>query len=376
MGSGEHGGVRWHRGGWEVRVQVGGQRVTKRVRAPNTRAGRRAAEAVLDQMAAASETMTLGQVLDRYAALKSRSWAPSTVATFGPHTAHIRAELGTVEVSRLRRGDLEDVYAEWLEEGTAPATVRRRHNVVRAALRQAERWGVLAVSPARDVEIDGVAGGPPPDLPPMSGVLEAVTRLAHQRLAVAAWLALTTGARRGELVALRWQDVEGGVARFGGAMSIGLDGGAHRKGTKSGKPKVVGLDPATVDVLGEWGRVVAVEAAAVGFVVSGASPVLPAPTDPSVHWHPGQVSLAWRRHRSTVGLDVMRFHDLRHLHITHLIGEGVPVPAVSGRSGHSSRAMTLDVYGHARPADDAAAVAVIGAASAGVRAGWVVRETK
>ena len=68
----------------------------------------------------------------------------------------------------------------------------------------------------------------------------------------------------------------------------------------------------------------------------------------------------WGRHRAGIGLAGLRFHDLRHLHATHLLEAGVPVSTVSARLGHASARMTLDVYGHARPAVDQAAAAVIG----------------
>ena len=191
------------------------------------------------------------------------------------------------------------------------------------------------------------------DLPEIGHVLAAVGRLGHDELRVAARLAVATGARRGELVALRWSDVdlEVGAARFMGSIAAGPNRTLVRKSTKGGKPKVMALDPGTVAVLADWrakGR--------------GRGPVLPSPSDPTVPWHPGQVTLMWHRHRGSVGLEALRFHDLRHLHATALLAAGVPVNTVADRMGHASARMTLDVYAHAIPAHDQAAADVIGRA--------------
>lgn len=364
----DRGSVRWHQNRWEIRVQVDGRRITQRVKAPNSRAGRRQAEQQLEQLVAAAsagdDTMTVGQVLDRYELLKATTWSPSTQVSHRYHAAPLRDALGGVEVARLRRRDIEAVYERWIGEGSAPATVRRRHAVLAAALRQAERWGVIAVSPARDVLIDAAPRRPADDLPEMVDVLRSVMRIDHRRLRAVAWLAIVTGARRGELVALRWRDLDldGGQVRFLGSIAEGPSG-AVRKATKSGRPKVVAIDTGTVATLREWRAQALEESLEVGHRVDRSSLVFPAPTDPSRFWVPHQVSLMWRRHRDGVGLGQLRFHDLRHLHASHLMEEGVAVLTVSARLGHSSTRMTLDVYGHRAPAGDAAAAAVIGLAT-------------
>ena len=367
MGVADRGSIRWHQNRWEVRVQVDGRRLTKRVKASNTRAGRRVAEDALDVLVQSAtvgdEGMTVAEVLARYELLKGPGWSPSTRASFVPHTAPFGV-IGHLEVASLRRGDLENLYAGWMAGGVAASTVRRRHSILAAALRQAERWGVIAVSPARDVELDAVVAAPADDLPPMVEVLSAILRITHWRLSMAAWLAVVTGARRGELVGLRWRDVDldGGVVRFGGAMAVGPEG-AVRKSTKSGRPKSVAIDGGTVARLRTWRSLVVEESLAAGASVGPGSPVFPSPTDPTTPWHPGQVTLQWSRARDGVGLGGVRFHDLRHLHATHLIAAGIPVTTVSARLGHASTRMTLDVYSHSMPAADVAAAAVIGEAT-------------
>lgn len=351
------GSVRFHRGGWEVRVQVDGQRRTKRLKAPNTRAGRKAAEELAERLAvslgAGDESITVNELLDRYEALKSAGWSPSTRATFDYHAGPIRECLGREPVADLRRIEIEDVYARWRKAGMSAATVKRRHTVLAAALRLAERRGVIAVSPARDVELDPVERGLVDELPVFADIVAAVLALEHRRLRIAGLLALATGARRGELVALRWPmvDLEAGEIRFVASIAVGEGGALVRKSTKGGKPKRVTIDDGMAAILEEW------RGSAAGVHV------LSSPTDPAAPWHPGQVTLQWGRARAVdPRLAGVRFHDLRHLHATHLLGAGHDVETVAARLGHQSSRMTLEVYSHAVPARDRAAADSIGAA--------------
>jgi integrase len=76
---------------------------------------------------------------------------------------------------------------------------------------------------------------------------------------------------------------------------------------------------------------------------------------------PSTISHRWRVVRSACeGLAFVRFHDLRHTHVSELLSAGVDVRTVAGRVGHSSARMTLDRYAHVLPAADQAAAAIIG----------------
>ena len=72
-------------------------------------------------------------------------------------------------------------------------------------------------------------------------------------------------------------------------------------------------------------------------------------------WRPGYLTLAFGR----LSARAFRLHDLRHYHTTRLLAAGVPVPTVSKRLGHTSSAVTLDVYGHWLPEQDREAADII-----------------
>ena len=368
MAKQEHGTIRYHRGGWEIRVQHNGRRVTRRVRGADDRAGRRAAEDAAEQLAtelgAGALGLTVAELLLRYELAKSAGWSPSTQTSHRTHVAPLFESFGATEVARLRSADIEVAYGRWLAAGLSPATVRRRHSILAAALAQAVRWEVLAVSPMARVQLPAKRSASlEADPPSMAVAVAAVDRIEHRRIQVAARLSLASGMRRSELVALRWRDVdqEAGTIHIAGAVVEGLDGRLVRKGTKGGeRRRPMGMDPSTMAMLRAWRGEVLADALRLGAGRPGRdAPVIPAPTDPAAPWHPRRISQTWRLHRSKVGLDGLRWHLLRHICATTLLEAGVPPEVVARRLGHSSTHMTLDVYGHATPAGDLAAVEVL-----------------
>jgi integrase len=362
----DRGSVRWHRNGWEVRVQRAGRRITRRVHAPNTRAGRRAAEDALDALVAQlgldADGITVAQLLEQYELARSASWSPSTRATHRFHTAPLIDAFGPIEVSALTAATIEATHGAWQRDGTKPGTVRRRFDILRSALRQAERWQMIGRSPAPDVDLPTV-DATPIELGDLGAVLAAISRIDHDRLRVAAWLAVATASRRGELVALRWLDVQPDTLRFPTAISVDRDGTLVRKATKGHTAKTVAVDETTAAVLTAWRKQTIEAGLSLGHRTTSADPVLASPHDPGQPWHPDRVTKTWERHREAIGLSAMRFHDLRHLHATALLSDGIAPHTVAARLGHRSTRMTLDVYGHAVPAQDRAAADVIGRAA-------------
>ena len=192
-----------------------------------------------------------------------------------------------------------------------------------------------------------------------------------------AWHTLAhTGMRRGEVLALRWRDIDLdagtiSVRRSAGMIRVaGESAEVTEGGTKSGKPRVVDIDPATVAVLRAHRK------------ARGTMALQLARDDALVfadhegrHLQPEHFSrtFADSLHRCAKQLGAaappaIRLHDLRHAHATILLTAGVPVHVVSQRLGHASPVVTLTVYAHVVPgsqreAADLFARLVAGAAS-------------
>ncbi|MHB8329895.1 MAG: site-specific integrase, partial [Acidimicrobiales bacterium] len=181
-------------------------------------------------------------------------------------------------------------------------------------------------------------------------------------------LAAATGARRGELAALRWSDVDlvAGTITISKSLTVTgrrADNNLHIGPTKTRQQRRITLGDRGVELLSEHWRSILVLSERVGS---------PLAEDPYLFARPYQVNGAepclpdtWTTKFSVLceraGVGHFRFHDLRHWNATQLIGAGHDVRTVSGRLGHAQTSMTLDKYAHALPAGDAAAAAVIGA---------------
>lgn len=169
-------------------------------------------------------------------------------------------------------------------------------------------------------------------------------------------LAATTGARWGQLLALKWADVdfEHSSLSFQRAWVEGPNGPVLAP-TKTRRSHRVALDPYTQHLLEEQWTVVSAGTIGdldVAFVFShhplGGRP-----------WNPNWVTKQFIRHRRAAGIEHFRLHDLRHFMATQMLGSGVAVPVVSARLAHARASTTLNVYAHAIPGADIEAAQLI-----------------
>jgi integrase len=171
------------------------------------------------------------------------------------------------------------------------------------------------------------------------------------------WLLAYTGVRRGELLALRWRDIDLKAGTITVRRSVGVvrnngQGATLKEGpTKTNKPRVIDLDPVTVAVLRAWWRsrhtLALALAAGDGIVFSDLE---------GQFLHPERFS---RRFKSTLAQcrkalgegapPEIRLHDLRHSHATILLASRENIKVVSERLGHASVVVTLSVYSHVMP---------------------------
>lgn len=176
-------------------------------------------------------------------------------------------------------------------------------------------------------------------------------------------LAAVTGARRGELCALRWRhvDLEAASLHIAGSI-VEVDGALIEKDTKTHAERRVSLDAGTIAMVAQHRDRVAslLRMAKVAWdpdaFVFAHDPTRREP------WRPNYVTLAFSRLARESGLHGVRLHDLRHFAATTMLANGVDVRTTAGRLGHADAATTLNVYSHFVPAaDERAALAVAGA---------------
>jgi integrase len=311
-------------------------------------------------------TATVGELLEAWFEFASPDFSPKTVKeTRGYIDRSLMPALGSRRLAKLKPADLDAFYRRLLTSGgsggrpLAPGTVKRIHGILRRALNQGVKWGWIGINPATATTPPRV---PPSDIkPPSPEALGRALRRAEvdsPDLAAYLMLAAATGARRSELIALRWTDVD--LDRATVSIERGIVVGPHglvEKGTKTHTVRRVSLDSRTMSAVADHRKrmidraeICGVEAAADAFVFSNTA-------DGSQPWFPDSVSRSFKRLCEKEGVPDVRLHDLRHFVATQLLSAGVDVRTVAGRLGHRNAATTLNVYAHfVEQTDRAAAV--------------------
>lgn len=301
----------------------------------------------------------LSVLLERWFSVASRSWAPTTIRqTRSVLDRYLHSHVGSIPVGRLTAARIDELYAELGRSGgvkgqpLSAGTVARVHVVYRSALAQAVRWGWIWDNPAQRTHRITVSTR---ELhPPTPAELEAL--LAHvaqhdPQFHVFLVLAAFTGARRAQLLGLRWDNVSLTAERvsFRAGWVEGPDGPVLAD-TKTRRSHVVDLDPGTCEIVARYAATVG-SPVGEGFVFSD--------DDGATAWKPNRVTKAFGRHRKAVGLRPFRLHDLRHFMATQMLEAGVSTVIVSRRLDHRRVSTTLDRYAHAVPGGDAQASATL-----------------
>ena len=363
---------------WELRVYLGTDPVTNKQRyaSRTVRTGKREAQRVLNEMISEAErglsvrtSATVGDLLKRWFDFAARDFSPKTVkGTRGFIDRNLLPALGSVPLSKLRASDLDRFYRKLSVDGgsrsgpLAPGTVRRIHGILRRALGQGLKWGWIGINPA-------VATTPPrlpqPDInPPSSAEVARVPRRAAEsspELACFLMLSAATGARRSEIVALRWSDIDlpNRTVAISRGVVTGPDG-LVEKDTKSHAARRIALDERAAVVLADHAAHMRANAAAGRITLADNAFVFSNTVDGSEPWYPDSVSRSFQRLCKQEGLTGVRLHDLRHFVASQLLSAGVDVRTVAGRLGHRNAATTLNVYAHFLEQSDRAAADVIG----------------
>lgn len=172
---------------------------------------------------------------------------------------------------------------------------------------------------------------------------------AGRRIYAPTLLAATAGLRRGEILALKWSNVDlnAGTVCVMHALEQTKAGGLRIKMPKSGAGRIIALPSMTVAALREHATAQKRDRLKRGKEFHNND--LVCPNTIGTFWDPRSVSRAFKLLVDKLDIPPVTFHGLRHSHISHLLQEGVHPKVASERAGHSSVSVTLDVYSHAIP---------------------------
>jgi integrase len=275
--------------------------------------------------------------------------------------------LGSVTLNKLTAAKIDATWTHLLESGRrdgkgglSPRTVHHCRRVMLTAMDQALKWDLLKKNP--------VALTRPPKVErtkmeaytaPQTAVM--LDDLRKSRVFIPALLAALCGLRRGEILALRWRDVDLVGAMISvreSAEQVGTE--VRYKETKSGKARTVALSSTVLEELKRHRLAQAEEQLKLGIRPGDDSFVI-AQID-GKPLKPVSLTHEWTRLLAKTSLPRIRFHDLRHSHATQLLAAGVHPKIASERLGHSTIGITLDLYSHVMPGMQANAAEQVDAA--------------
>ena len=288
---------------------------------------------------------------------------------------YVTPRIGHLPIQAIRPSTITKLYRDLLASGgrdghpLAVATVTHLHAVLRKAFRDAVIVDELIGSnPVERAKRPRAQAQEPGTVWTIAQLRAFLATARQHRLFAFFHVAAYTGARRGELLNLRWTDIDLDAKKITITGSTAVIGGERVNGTtKSGRTRVLSIDDDTVAVLRQRKADQAAEQLQAGdswrgtkdgyvFTTGWGEPVYPDTVTSLMtkviraHNEPDQGS------RPKDQLPHARLHDLRHLHATTLLLSGVPVHVVAARLGHADPAITLRVYAHViRSAETAAA---------------------
>jgi integrase len=294
--------------------------------------------------------MTVGEYLDRWLTNSLRGTVRES--TRERHEinvrVHINPTLGRVRLKNLTPAHVRSLHREKLDAELAPATVRKIHSTLHKALSQAMADGLVPRNSA-DVKAPRLA---PEEMRPLSesearAFLKTACGDRFESLYV---LAVTTGLRRGELLGLRWDNVnlERGTLRVG--RSLMREGGRHTVGetkTRRGR-RQVNLTPRTVSALKAHRKRQLEERMRLAGLHEDHGLIFSTHVGTPINSE-NLVKRSFKPLLRKADLPEIRFHDLRHTCATLLLGRGVHPKLVQELLGHATIAMTLDNYSHYLP---------------------------
>jgi integrase len=282
--------------------------------------------------------------------------APKTIERYHEQAAYLDPELLRMPIDEITSLHLTREWNRLLERGghqrrtkqprpLSAKTVRNIAGVVSSAFARAIRWGLLSTNPATNSE--------PPRVKKRYGIALTATQqamvfeTASGPWCMAAFLevAAALGARRGEVLALRWSDLQDGRATIARSLTQTKQILTF-KGTKTERPRVVKVPESTLATVEahrkrqdefrcQFGPDYRTDLDLI-FANPDGTPLKPDSVSATV-------SLLFRRLKLPKGASL---HSLRHTHTSHLLADGVPLPVVAARLGHSSVRVTADIYSH------------------------------
>lgn len=275
--------------------------------------------------------------------------AKTTYDTYEDAVKHIVPRLGKIKLEKLRPIDIQSFVTELFKEGVSIRSIRYYYAVLNVALNTAIQWQLLAVNPCKGVILPSKNKTKVKTLNKKQVDL-LLKESKNTPLYIPILLAVTCGMRRGEILGLRWNNVNFDNNTINITQSIVQtpNGEIIEKGPKSkygirtiAMPEITALELKALRKKQDENKLaLGSEYKDGNFVVCW---------DNGEPYRPDYITHAFKKLIKKLNLPDIRFHDLRHTHATLLLEEGIHPKVVQERLGHSSITITLDTYSHVGP---------------------------
>ncbi len=353
-----------HSGTWYLRVELPRDANGHRQRRREAFAGNKAeAQRRLRELIREVESggyadgarLTFGALAERWLATVEHRVGARTFASYRAHVRlYIVPALGNLRADALRPAHVEKALATWATGGRhdrergslSQRSVAHIFNTLRSVCRWAVKMGVLLRNPAEAVDSPRVDRREMRALD-LAGIAQLVAAARGSELEHPIAVALGTGLRRGELLGLRWADVDLDRARLSVKRSVETVAGVTRtKPPKTSRSaRTISLPPSIVEILRRRRAEQRERRVSLGLGRDDAGWIFTRADESA--WEPGAFSLLFARLVKRAKLPHIRFHDLRHSFGTLALASGVDLKTVSNALGHSAISTTANVYLHA-----------------------------
>lgn len=324
---------------------------------------------------AVDSAMTLSELFDRFMAAKRKRLEATTIDRYESLIAtYLQPELGAIQLASLRKVHLIEAYDHWQNRRRRPGgrTIRHAHDVLRATLNWAVSLDYVGNNIASKITAQDLPKAPKPEntvlneselrrllaeaKSPSSRASKRGTLSSQPWFYPAVAFAAYTGARRGEVLAVKWSDLDmdNGTASIRESLSSPKSGLAFKK-PKNGKARTIVIAADLLAILRSHKAKQAEERLCLGAAYQDLNLVLARPDgSPVTPWNFGA---AFRDLVRRARVTAISLHDLRDTHASLLAKAGVPLDVISHRLGHSCIGITVDRYVTVYQERDAAAAA-------------------
>ena len=259
---------------------------------------------------------------------------------------HIIPEIGSIPLNKLTQADLQQFYArtkssgrkikvEAYGTGLSDRVVRAIHANCRSALEKAVQEGLIRTNPAVGCKLPPKKSREMKVLTP-NEVIRFLTRAKEEGYYELFLLELGTGMRRGEILALKWSDLNFTTGELRIERQVNVFNKEQVISTPKTKSSIrtIILPPSLLQILSDYKTTVDSEW------------IFPSPLDNTKTRHPSAVRKRMQIILERAGCKKVRFHDLRHTFSTMALESGMDIKSLSSMLGHVSSATTIDIYSH------------------------------